>query len=114
LVEQLSHPLDVVRGELASVRLAGEAKWIGASETRVGVADVAVAAEELDDGIASLDDAIGEPTGIVAPGAFRDRCERCRFRKVEVFDRFAEVALGRALDAIGAVAEVDLIQVELE
>ena len=52
--------------------------------------------------------------GIVARRGLGDRGQRRRLGHVEVADRLAEVALGGGLDAVGAVAEVDLVEVELE
>ena len=114
VVEQLAHPFDEVGRELASVGLLRESKRIGAGEAGIGVANLTLTPHQLDDGVAPLDDAIGKPARVVAAGALWNRRERRRLGQIEVANGFAEVALGCAFDAIGPVAEVDLIEVELE
>src|SRR5439155_23629136 len=73
-----------------------------------------LAPRQFDDRVAPLDDAVGKAPRVIAAGALWNRRERRCLGQVEVADGFAEVALLGALDAVGAIAEVDLIEVELE
>ena len=69
---------------------------------------------QLDDRVAALDRAIGKAARVVALGPLGQRGERRRLGDIQIPDRLAEVALRRGLDAVRAVAEVDLVEVELE
>ena len=71
-------------------------------------------AHQPDDRVAALDRAIGIAARIVALGTLRERRERRRLGEIQIAHGLAEVALRGRLDAVGAVAEVDLVEVELE
>src|SRR5690242_3320007 len=91
-----------------------EAKRIGARKACISVADFTVTPKELDDGVATLNDAIRKTPRIIATRPLWNRRERCRFGDIQILDRLSEVPLGGALDAVRTVAEIDLVQVELE
>src|SRR5918999_1670087 len=61
-----------------------------------------------------LDGAVGKAARIVATRCLRNPGQRRRLGDIEVAYRLAEVALRRRLDAVGAAAEVDLVEVQLE
>src|SRR6185437_1422964 len=114
LIQLLPNPLDEIRRGLARLDLGGEAQRICLCETSVGVRNGAVLAHQLDDRVASLNRAIGIPARIVALGRLGERGQRCGFGDVQVAYRFAEVSLRRRLDSVCTVAEVDLIEIQLE
>ena len=78
-----------------------------------GIDDFLVA-HQRDDGVAALNGAIGKETRVVAGRRLGKRGERRGFGDVQILDRFAEVALRGRLDAVRAVAEVDLVEIQLE
>ena len=51
---------------------------------------------------------------IVVAGAFGQRRKKCRFRDVELVERFAEIVQRRRGHAVGIFAEEDFVQIELE
>jgi len=61
-----------------------------------------------------LDGALGESNGIVAGGRLRKRGESRGFGEVQIADGLPKVPLRCRFDAVRAVAEIDLIEVELE
>ena len=60
LLELLADPLDEVRRDVARFGATRELERIRLRETRVGVADGALLAHQLDDGVAPLDGALGQ------------------------------------------------------
>ena len=52
--------------------------------------------------------------GLYREGAFGNRGQGRRLGDVEVAHRLAEVALGRGLDAVASISEIDLVEVQLE
>ena len=113
-VELLAHPFDEIGCRLAGDRFVGELQRVRFRPAGVRVADASILAHQLDDGIAALDRALGEANGVVAGGRLRKRRESRGFSKVQIADGFPKVSLRCSLDAVRAVAEVDLIEVELE
>src|SRR5437762_7310656 len=113
-VELLTDPFDEVGRGLAGDGFVRQLQRVRASATHVGLAYVAGVAHQAEHGVAALDGAFGETNRVVACWRLGERGERCCFGEVEIAHRLAEVALGCSLDAIGPVAEVYLIEVELE
>ena len=61
--------------------------------------------------------AIGVPqpgVGVIVGRRLRQPGQHRRLRQRQVFGRFAEIGLGRGLDAVGQVAVVELVQVDLQ
>ena len=110
----MADPLDVVRCDVACLGATRELEWIRLRETRFGVADGSLLAHQFDDRIAPLDGALGRATRIVTLGRLGQSGEHRRLGDVEIARRFSEVPLRRRLDAVRAVAERDLIEVQLE
>ena len=113
-VEELTHPFDEVGSEFAGIGLSREAQRVSARKTGVGVAYSAVATHQLEDRVPALDDAVGEAAWIISARSLRDRRERRRFGEVQIFHGLSEVALGGTLDAVCTIAQIDLIEVQLE
>jgi len=78
------------------------------------VVDKPILAHQLEDGIAPLDRALGEANRVVACRRLRKRGESRCLSQIQVANRFAEVSLRRGFYTVGTVAEVDLIEIELE
>ncbi len=115
-VELLAHPFDEIGSDLATAGrpLVSQLQRVGAREARLGVAHHAGAAHELDHRVAARNGALRIASRIVALGPLRQRGQCGGFREVELARRFAEILLRGRLHAVRTVAEVDLIQVELE
>ena len=71
-------------------------------------------AQQFEYGVAALHGAIGLTTRIVAFGRLRQRGQQRGFRKIQFAHVLAEVALRCRLDTVGAIAEINLVQVQLE
>jgi hypothetical protein len=114
LVELLPNPLDEIRSDLAGFGLASELERIRLGEAGVGVIDGAVPSHELDDQVASLNRALGKATRVVPCRRLRQRGQRRRLSEIQIVNGLGEVTLRRRLYTVGAVAKIDLVQVQLE
>ncbi len=113
--ELATHPLDKPRrGVARAAATLGQPQRIGARERGIGVADCVGTPHQLDDGIAALHGTIGKAARVVALRSFRQGRECRGLGKIQLAHRLSEVALTRRFDAVGAVAEVDLVEIELE
>jgi hypothetical protein len=113
-VELLADPLDVVRRDLTRLGAGRELERERLGEAGVGVAQPAVATHQLDHRVAPLNGELGVLAGVVACRSLGKRGEDRRLGNGDIACRLAEVALRSRLDAVGAAAEVDLVEVELE
>ena len=98
----------------AGLPLVGEIQRIRARQAGLGVAHHRGPAHQLDHGVAPRDGALRIAARIVPLGPLGQRRQRGRLGQVEVASRLPEVLLGRRLHAVGAVAQIDLIEVQLE
>ena len=113
-VQLLPHPLDEVLRDAAVVRAGGEQQRVGLPSLGLVRREETVVAQQVQHRVAALDAEVGVLPGIVARRRLGDGGERRGLRDVQVADRLPEVALRRGLHAEGAVAEVDLVEVQLE
>src|SRR6185503_20408279 len=91
-----------------------EAEWVRLGEAGVRIADHAFPPHDLDDRVAPLHGAVRKLARVVALGGAREPGQRRRLREVQVLRGFSEVLLRGRLDTVGAVAEVDLVEIQLE
>ncbi len=113
-IELLADVLDEVLRHGAEVVTRGQQERIGSPPVRFLAGDGALLRQEPEDQVAALDRAGRVPPRIVPAGRLGHGGERRRLRHVQVPGGLAEVALRRRLHAERAVAEVDLVEVELE
>ncbi len=76
--------------------------------------DVAFLQHPVDDVVAAQQGALRIDQGIAAGGKLGDRRQGCRLGQTELRQRLAEVVFGRRRDAVGAIAEETLVQVQRE
>src|SRR6201999_1294205 len=69
---------------------------------------------QRDDRVPALNGAIGKESRIVAGRRLGERGKRRGFGDVQILDRLAEIALRGRFDAVRAVPEVDLVEIQLE
>ena len=74
----------------------------------------AVLDDAVDDPVPPRDGAIGMPERIVVARRLRQRGEIGRVRQGELAQRLVPIGLGGGGDTVGARAEIDLVQIELE
>ena len=94
--------------------MGGEQERVGFPTLCVAVGERVVVTEQVDDGIAPLEIEIGIAARVIAGRCLRNRRERGRLREIDLPHRLAEVALRRGLHPVSPVAQVDLIQIQLE
>src|SRR5665213_145689 len=113
-IQLLPHPLDEIGCRLTGLDLGCETQRIRLRKARISFRNRAVLTHQLDDGIAALYGAIRITARIVPLWRLWKRSKRSSFGDVEIAHRLPEVPLRRGFDAVCAVAEIDLIQVEFE
>ena len=110
----LAHVLDEVLRGAAEVGAGREQQRKGAPALGFLVPDQALVTHEADDEVPALDASRGTPARVVGRRRLRDRRQRRGLGDVQLAGALAEVALACDLDAVGAIAEVDLVEVQLE
>ena len=113
-VELLADELDEVFGRAAVVRAGGEQQRIGLPPLGLRRVEEPVVAQQVEHRVAALDAEVRILAGVVAGRGLGNRGQGGGFGDVQVPDRLAEVPLGRRLDAEGAVAQIDLVEIQLE
>ena len=89
-------------------------RHFGLSGAALGVADEVQIEHAVEDVVAAFLRAIGIRQRIAAGRELRDRCERCGFSQCELVELLAVVILGASGDAVRAIAEEALVEVQLE
>ncbi len=113
-LQQLARIFDEVVAHPGKVRPRRQRERVGLPRLGRLARQLGLVAEQIDDQVPPLHVERRVPPRIVAGGAFRNRGERRGLGHVERPGRFAEVPERRGLDAVGPVAEIDLIEIELE
>ena len=113
-LEQLPNVLDEIIAHSGKVRTRREGQRVGLPGLGRFSGQLPLIAEQVDDQVAALDGVVRVAARVVAGRGLRNGGQHGPFGDVELAGRFAEVAGGRGFDPVGAIAEVDLIQVQLE
>ena len=79
-----------------------------------GPGDVALLGHPVEDVVTALEGPLGVRIGRIDRRPAEDARDEGRFLEAEVRDALAEIEVRGRLDAVGAVAEVELVAVELE
>ena len=106
----LAVDLDARGGVLGHV----EDELLGLRGVVLLLGDLAVGEHAVEDGVAALEGKIGVDGGVVARGRIGQAHQKRCLGKREVEGVLGEVRLGRCLDAVGAVAVVDGVEVHHE
>ena len=88
--------------------------WLGAGLLELRGRDEAVVEHALQRVVAPFGGARAIAQRVAARREFRQRGEHCAFGQAQLVERLAVVELGGGSDAVGTVAEKDLVEVKLE
>src|SRR5262249_18034673 len=114
VVELLTDPLDKIRRDLTRLDASGKPQRVRLRLLRLRRVDEFLIAHDTDHEVAPLNGALGKCAWVVSLRALGQRREHGDLGEIQLAERLAEVPLGRCGDAISAIAEINLIEVELE
>jgi len=108
------HLGDIRRAQFGRGDVIARVDHLGKRFLVAGLVDTAQAIQAAENPVAALLGSRRVDQRVVARRCFRQAGDHRHLRQVELADRFAVIHLCGSFDAVSAVAEVDLVDVELE